>query len=53
MPSALCLQVDYSKSLELEPDNVKTLNNRGYSYAKSGQYAAAVVRCKQRGASGS
>lgn len=38
------LQVDYSKSLELDPDNVKTLNNRGYSYAKSGQYAAAVVR---------
>jgi tetratricopeptide (TPR) repeat protein len=34
---------DYSRSLELEPDNIKTLNNRGYSYAKSGLYDAAVA----------
>lgn len=33
---------DYSRSLELEPDNIKTLNNRGYSYAKSGAYDAAI-----------
>ena len=26
------------EALELEPDNIKTLNNRGYSNAKSGQF---------------
>jgi tetratricopeptide (TPR) repeat protein len=46
-----CLQVgqyalaveDYTRSLELNPSNIKTFNNRGYSYAKSGNYEAAIA----------
>lgn len=33
---------DYSRSLALDPRNIKTLNNRGYSYAKSGNYDAGA-----------
>lgn len=39
----LLLPTDYTKSLELDPNNVRTLNNRGYSYAKSGMYDAAIA----------
>ena len=34
---------DYTRSLELNPSNIKTFNNRGYSYAKSGNYEAAIA----------
>jgi len=34
---------DYTRSLELNPSNIKTYNNRGYSYAKSGNYEAAIA----------
>ena len=34
---------DYTRSLELDPTNVRTLNNRGYSFAKSGDYDKAIA----------
>ena len=34
---------DYTRSLVLDPRNIKTLNNRGYSFAKSGNYDAGEV----------
>lgn len=34
---------EYSRALELNPDNVKTYNNRGYSYAKDGEYDRAIA----------
>ena len=33
---------DYTQSLTLQPNNVKTLNNRGYSFAKRGMYMEAI-----------
>lgn len=35
-PSSFC------RSLELDPGNIKTFNNRGYSHAKNGNYGAAI-----------
>lgn len=39
--TALCW-TDYTKSLQLNPNNVKTYNNRGYSYAKKCEYDKAI-----------
>jgi tetratricopeptide (TPR) repeat protein len=33
---------DYLQSLRLAPNNIKTYNNLGYSYAKSGDYENAI-----------
>lgn len=34
---------DYSASLALHSKNLKTYNNRGYSYAKEGKYQEAIA----------
>lgn len=38
---------DYEKSLELDPHNVKTLSNLGYSLAKMGNYSEAILKYTQ------
>ena len=35
---------DYEKSLALDPYNVKTLSNLGYSLAKMGNYEKAIAK---------
>ena len=39
-----CIE-DYSKALELNPDNAITLNNRGYAYNNIGLYKEAINDC--------
>lgn len=33
---------DYTQSLRLSPDNIKTYNNLGYSHAKGGDFESAI-----------
>jgi lipoprotein NlpI len=35
---------DYEQSLELDPQNVKTLSNLGYSLAKMENYSEAILK---------
>jgi tetratricopeptide (TPR) repeat protein len=38
---------DYSASLQLQPNNIKSLNNRGYCFAKLAQFQKAVADYSQ------